>query len=280
MLAAGCGASPESRGTPEPTPLLRLRAAHLTDYAWLDRDDNGQPDNLKPEAERAALVRQLASDPVDLLVLRGLGCATSLEHLRGALAEAGADYPHAIYIPGPTAYAGAGFLSRVAPVETRNLWDHTHRVRDRVHRPLAGGILLPGGVWVWNAVAPQPSTAYERRRNEARLLAQALRPLLAEGHTVLLSLHSREDPESPMLRGFSEIGMTALPCLDERGDGWTHRDPEGLNYRLDQWLFLGGPSGGDLPVVSILDSPDLRAAGEFRHQRVDLPFSPRADHDP
>lgn len=253
-----------------------MRAAHLTDYAWLDRDGNGQPDNHKPEAARAALVRELAADPVDLLVLRGLGCATSLEHLQSALAEAGADYPHAVYIPGPTRYAGAGFLSRVEPLASRDLHDHTHRVRDRVHRPLAGGVLLPGGVWVWNAVAPSPGTAYERRRNEARLLAQALRPLLAENGLVLLSLHSREEPDSPMMRGFADIGMIPLPCVDDRGDGWTHRDPEGLNYRLDQWLFLGGAPGGELPVVSILDSPDLRAAGEFRHQRVALQLPKRS----
>ena len=282
VLIAGCGPAPGDDAAPAGDNTLGIRVAPLTDYAWLDRDGNGQPDNPKPAGEREALVRGLGAPPADILVLRGLGSAAALDHLRESLAAARTNYPHAVYVPGPTVYAGIGFLSKREPLETRMLSDQTFRVRDREFQPLAGGIRVAtgaGDLWVWNAEAPSPASPYERRRNDARLLAQALRPLPANGTRVLLSLHSREDPDSPMMRGLLDIGLERLTPLDDRGDSWTHRDPDGVNYRMDQWLFLGGHAGGEPPGLMLLDSPDIRAAGQYRHQRVEVSLQEHTPDD-
>jgi hypothetical protein len=271
LLLAACG---------DPAPVRTegplIRVANVTDYAWRDRNGSGQPVDLKPAAERDALYRELSIRPSTVLVLRGLGSEASLRHLRDALAaEAGVVYEHLFYLPGDTPYAGIGFLSRLPLQETRSLSDQTYRVREREFRPLAGGVKIGTAdgktLWIWNSQWPDPGESYERRRNEARLLAQTLRPLVQAGDAVLLSLHSREERNSPMFRLLEEAGFRALAATDERGDGWTHLDPRGLIYRQDQWLFASPAlAESDAWTAGVSDSADIRTAGEYRHQWIDF----------
>jgi hypothetical protein len=59
---------------------------------------------------------------------------------------------------------------------------------------------------------------------------------------------------------------------DARGDHWTHRDPEGIMYLQDQWLFASPALADTLKTHGqVLDSPDLRTAGPYRHQLLSLP---------
>lgn len=247
---------------------ISVRAAHLTDYAWQDRNHTGQPDSFKPDAEVEALLGDLLAHPDRVLMLRGLGSESSLRHLREALAARGRPLV-ATYVHGPTVYAGLGFLSTEAPAEFRSLSDQEFRIRNRAFRPLAGGILLDG-IWFWNARMPDPADLYERRRNEARMLSQALRPLIDAGMPVLLSLHSREEPGSPMIRMLEETGLQRILAADPQGDGWTFRDPDSVHYRMDQWLFGSPALLARLTATEIPDRPALRQAGRFRHQRLQL----------
>ncbi|WFB37152.1 hypothetical protein P3T73_05190 [Kiritimatiellota bacterium B12222] len=250
-----------------------VRFAHLQDYAWQDRTQSGQPVDMKPLAEREALLLSLSTSPADILVLRGLGSEASLLHLQSALSTAGTPYPSASYVPGTTPYRGIGFLSQAPLSETRNLSDQQFRIKEQSFQPLAGALLTSSPhfprIWIWNHQAPDPDKDYERRRNEARMLSQALRPLLEAGDQVLLSIHSREDLNSPMLRMLEDLGLQRLQLTDERGDSWTFRDPQGIHYRQDQWLFASpelldqGLSNG-----RVIDSPSLREAGPYRHQGI------------
>jgi len=245
-----------------------VRAVHLTDYAWKDRSGTGQPDQFKPEPELEALLGDLTSSPADLLVLRGLGSESALSHLRDALAGGGIAY-HPLYVPGPTVYEGIGFLSRTPPEDQLLLNTQIFRIRDRQFQPLAGAVRV-GDVWFWNAEMPPPSQSYERRRNKARILAQNIRPLVEAGEAVLLSLHSREDPGSPMIRMLEEAGLQRLPAKDSRGDAWTHQDPDGIHYRMDQWLFASAALLKQVESAEVLDRAQIRTAGKYRHQAVIL----------
>ncbi|MCC5847451.1 MAG: endonuclease/exonuclease/phosphatase family protein [Verrucomicrobia bacterium] len=269
---AGCGRD-AGEGTLQPSPFT-LQAAHLHDYAWRDRNRNGQPDNLKPEDEREALLQAILPEAPDVLVLRGLGSESALLHFQEALQAAGHEMSHAHYIPGPTVYAGIGILSSVKPLETQSLSEVRFTVRGRSHQPLAGGLRISArddlDLWIWNADLSDPSVAYERRRNEARLLSQTLRPLVQEGQHVLLSLHSREDPDSPMLRMIRDIGLQRVTPVDDHGDSWTHRDPDGFTYRMDQWIFATEALHAQIETARVIDSPEIRAAGPFRHQVLTL----------
>ncbi|MCC5842647.1 MAG: endonuclease/exonuclease/phosphatase family protein [Verrucomicrobia bacterium] len=278
LLTAACGSNSSAPG---PSGLT-VRVAPLHDYAWLDRNESGQPDQFKPESEREALYTDLTARPADLLVLRGLGHPETLDHLQEALAGRAAAYEYAVYLPGPDRYHGIGFLSRRPFNETLDLSLQTFRIRDQLHQPFAGAVRF-GNLWIWNARAPSPSNDYEQRRNEARLLSQAIRAQLAEGRDVLLSLHSREDPGTPMLRMIEDTGLLEISAADDRADRWTFRDPGHINYRRDQWLFASPGLDRRIDAARVLDTPDLRAAGPFRHQELTLPLSedPPADgHTP
>ena len=272
LLSAACDgpASPDSKAAG-----FRIRAAHLSDYAWRDRRGTGQPVDMKPEPERAALLRALSSPSADLLILRGLGSRPALDHLQSELETTGTPYPHGFYIPGPDRYAGLGLLSQFPFDETRELSADRFRVRDREYRPTAGGVRLsiPGHprLWIWNSRHPDPDEPYERRRNDARMLAQALRPLVEAGDELLVSLHSREEADSPMLRVLRELGLSRVTPRDGRGDSWTHRDPDDVLYRQDQWMFATpGLVKSFAAPPEVFDSPDIRTAGSYRHQGVTL----------
>ncbi|MDA3875313.1 MAG: hypothetical protein PF795_15305 [Kiritimatiellae bacterium] len=254
---------------------LSLRIAPLGDYAWKDRRQTGQPVDMKPKSEREALIRELTVSPAQILLLRGLGSKASLLHVQQELLDAGVDYPEQVYIPGMTPSEGVGFLHKKSIKKSVDLSDQVYRIHEREYHPLAGGILLSTPthprLWIWNSRPPEPEESYERRRNDSRIVAQTLHPLIENGDQVLLSMHSREDVDSPMFRLLEETGLKRVLPVDERGDSWTHRDPEGILYRQDQWLFATPVLWESLQNrARVFDSADLRTAGQFRHQGVHI----------
>lgn len=274
LLLALPGCNRESQRS-ESVDAVSLRIAPLGDYAWMDRQQTGQPVDMKPEVERDALLRELTASPADILLLRGLGSRASLRHLQQELRDVGVDYPEYLYIQGNTPFEGIGFLHKYTIKQSVDLSGQRYRIREREYHPLAGGILLSTPthprLWIWNSRPPEPEQSYERRRNDSRIIAQTLRPLIANGDQVLLSMHSREDVNSPMFRLLEEAGLRRVLPVDERGDSWTHRDPEGILYRQDQWLFATPALWEFLQgKAKVFDSMDLRSAGHFRHQGVHI----------
>jgi len=230
---------------------------------------------MKPESERQPLLQDLIDYPAKLLILRGIGSSAALDHLQASLAERGETY-QSWYIPGPTPYEGLGFLSasdlNVTPLDISPV---SYSIGTRRYLPMFGGIQISFSdgrkLLVVNAQLPDPTIGYERRRNEARLLAQQLRPLLTEEALVLLSVQCREKSDSPMTRLLTELPLEWLRPTDDRGDSWMYRDPEGLDYRNDQWLFVS-PALKTLlsDQGDIHDSAYLRAAGPYRHQTLTI----------
>jgi len=273
LFAASCSQQDVPRSTE--VEDLSLRVAHLEDYAWQDRRQTGQPVDLKPLIEREALLEEITENPSELLVLRGLGSQASLLHLQSSLKDAGAAYPHLMYIPGSSIYQGIGFLSKKMFSDSMALTDQTYRIKEQSYQPVAGGVLLSTTqhprLWIWNSQPPEPSESYERRRNDARILAATLKSQMQNGDSVLLSMHSREEIDSPMFRMIEEIGLKRIIPLDEQGDSWTHRDPQGILYQQDQWIFVSPEITIPLPKAIVFDTPALREVGNYRHQGLSLP---------
>lgn len=268
-LLAGCGSSSLPSSAPD---SATVRIAHLTDYAWQDRNRTGQPVDFKPEAECLALYQSLQSPQTEHLLVRGIGSQAAFAHLTEKLTS---EHPswEGIYFPGPTPYEGLGFFLQKPQVPAQNqvsinLSEERYVVQGRTYAPLAAGCFT-GDYWLWNVVWPEPSANYERRRNEARLLVQALRPILQAGEEIILSLHSREHPDSPMFRMLEDVGLVHVRAEDDTGDQWTYRDPEGIRYRKDQWVFAT-PELAKTLTGRILDSPAIREAGDYRHQTLTL----------
>lgn len=268
LAVAGCGKSPPETRPDRPW----IRILHLTDFAWQDRNQTGQPVDFKPEPEVAALFRELQTTGPDVLVLRGLGSRAAFQEFwsRGGSRIPG-KYTRT-YLPGPTLYEGLGFLLNggIPPAETLNLSESRYTIDGQEYAPLAGAVLMPrGDLWLWNAVWPEPDAPYEQRRNEARLLAQAVRDQVENGKQVLVTLHSREELDSPMFRMLEDAGVVRVRAVDPRGDSWTHRDPEGVLYRQDQWIFATPDLAARLRG-EVIDSEDIRTAGHYRHQLLYL----------
>jgi hypothetical protein len=93
---------------------------------------------------------------------------------------------------------------------------------------------------------------------------------MEKGDSILLSMHSREEIDSPMFRMFEDIGLKRLIPMDEHGDSWTYRDPKGILYRQDQWVFVSPDISIPLQNAIVFDSPALRKAGNYRHQGLFL----------
>ncbi|GEM_PF-1262694 len=284
FLVSGCGWKDTYILTAdEGTPLLlSLRVCPLHDYAWQDRLGTGQPVDMKPEEERQALVQDLVHYPADLLILRGIGSSAALDHLKESLEERGDTY-QTWYHSGPTPYKGLGFLTASGVTATAlDLSPVPYSIGPRRYLPMVGGIQisLSDGrtLLAVNAQLPTSDQSYERRRNEARLLAQQLRPLLTEDALVLVSIQSRENSDSPITRLLTDLPLEWLRPVDDRGDSWVYRDPEGLEYRNDQWLFAS-PALKELITGqgNILDTPYLRAAGPYRHQRLNVLSIPQPE---
>lgn len=272
LFLTACSQAPSSS---EPISS-ELRIAHLTDLAWQDRNRSGQPTEFMPEDRYQAVLTDLRSSSSDLFLLRGIGSANALTKLREDMQSTEGPGWVDTYIPGPTPYAGIGFLTSEPPREVVHLANQTYEIEGRTYQPLAGGIRIAStagqDLWLWNATLPDPATPYERRRNEARLLAQALRPYVESKDLILLSVHCREEPDSPMVRMWTDLGLVPLFAEDSKGDRWTHRDPEGRVYVQDQLLFASPSLAALLPAPPrIYEKADLRHAGEFRHQQVWLP---------
>lgn len=266
LVLLGCG---ETTSSSVPAGPTTIRIAHLTDYAWKDRNQTGQPVDFKPEEECKALFRALQDPPADVLVIRGLGSNAAFERFTEALSLNGQEFQSSRYFQGATPYEGLGILLKRSPGNViQQYLIEPYEVQGRRYTPLAFGTKTEQ-FWIWNAVWPEPSENYERRRNEARLLAQKLRPLIQKGEAVLVTLHSREDPDSPMFRYLRDLGLKPVIAADARGDRWTHRDPEGITYRQDQWIFATPDLAARLKG-SILDTPDIRLAGDYRHQLLSL----------
>jgi len=230
---------------------------------------------MKPEKEREPLLHDLIDFPAHLLILRGIGSSAALDHLQAALKEKGENY-QPWYIPGPTPYEGLGFLTdpalEVTPLE---LGKAPYSIGPRQYLPMFGGIEITLSddrkLVVVNARLPDTDEQYERRRNEARLLAQQLNSLLTNDALVLLSLQSRETLDSPMTRQLTDLPLKWIRPVDQDGDSWVYRDPEGLDYRNDQWLFVS-PSLKEFMLYEgeIRDTAYLRAAGPYRHQLLQI----------
>ncbi len=265
----------DSGEQPDPPPTgLRLRVAHLSDYLWTDRDGDRQPDEFKPAAECAALLRELSRHPADVWVIRGIGSSNSLQRLHGELSAEADVSMQCFYAPGETVFHGVGFLSTVPFEHTRELSHLRFTVRDLPGQPLAGAVRIRhpdlDPFWLWNVEWPGPEADYERRRNEARQLVQVVKRQLRAGEPLLISLHNREEDNSPMTRMLREAGLHQVRVTDDRGDAWTHRSPGGTRFRRDQELWASTPLPFRIAEARILDSPDLRTAGEFRHQWLRL----------
>lgn len=257
-LLTGCGNVPKDSTPANNAKGWSLIAWDLEDFAWMDRDDGGQPDDMVNSNRLHAIGRELSAGH-DVLVLRGLGSKAA-----GVLLTEQLDTNHGLfYIPATHAHQGIAILSNRSWKNPQVHSNLSYRVNGQMRRVVAGSVSVQG-VRIWNAMISHPDEAgYEVRRNECRLIAQSIRKELQEGHSIILSVELHDDRSSPMFRSIEQSGLKLLKPLDPQGDCWTCQLADGHRYAMNQTIWVSQ----DLLNCehNIADNPDVRT-GNCRPQ--------------
>ncbi len=220
---------------------IRISTYNVENYLTMPRRINGKllPNVGKPESERAAVTRVIASVQPDVLGLQEIGNRTQLEDIQLRLKKAGINYPYSEYLEGNDTTRHLALLSRFPFLE-----DHS-----RGDIPLwVNGVTLhsPRGIL---DVTIEPTPGYRLRILCIHLKAKlevaeydesALR--IAEAQEVRRSIRDilHSDPETRLIlmgdfndtkneKSFWQIcgkpdwpdSLRPLPLTDDRGEFWT-----------------------------------------------------------
>jgi len=246
LVAAAAGCRPQAPAAPalrEPAGVpapgeFSVATYNLARHTLDDRDRDGQRNDPKPSAERAAQASLLARLRPDILAVQEIGTEPVLRGFVADLRAAGLDYPHVEHVIRPGSDVGLAVLSRFPFVERTPRIDDTYRIGETnlpVLRGFADVVVEPAEGYRFRLmVAHLKSKIYhplgqtEMRRNEARLLANHVRKALRGNPAMNLLVVGdlNDSPDSAPLNEILGNGSTRLIDLrpaDAVGDVWTHQ---------------------------------------------------------
>ncbi len=224
---------------------------NLRMYRNIDRDNDGQEDDFKPDTEINPLIEVIRRANPDILVLQELGDASTLTDLRNRLRAAGLDYPHYNHLDIAASYVTLGLLSRYPITGSEPLTNLFYSIQGRTFPVLRGfqqvDIEAGGATFRIVNVHLKAKTFHEAgqtemRRNEARLLATQLRRLEREhpGKPTLVCGDFNDAYSSAAMRELiaqDNLALADLPLADPQGDRWTHYYQREDGYaRIDYML--------------------------------------------
>ena len=254
LLLSGCD-------RPSEPNTFSVMTYNLHQYALMDRDEDGESDDPKPEGERSAVVALIAKERPEVLTVQEMGGEITFGRFREALRTAGVDYPYAELLRRGTIEANLAVLSRFPIVSVQHHTNDWYSIGP-AKVPVARGFLD-----VTIQVTPQyqfrllgahlkskvhsPLGQTEMRRNEARLLNKNVRAILKENPEINLLVvgDMNDDYQSAPLRevaGRRGGKLTDLRPVDSVGDAWTNFRSYLDEYNRIDYLFV---SEGMLPEV-------------------------------
>lgn len=203
-------------------------------YGLDDRDGDGQKNDPKPADEVAAIVTIIAAEKPDVLAVQEIGSPLYFEELRRKLRQAGLDYTHADYVPGPVPDTGnLAVYSRFPIVSKQPITNEVYAIGAQ-RLPVLRGFLSVD-------IEPEPGCRFrlmtahlkskvfdpngqtEMRRNEARLLAKHIRNAIASDKqlNLLVAGDLGDTVDSSAVREILASGVTDLRPADPMGDVWS-----------------------------------------------------------
>jgi endonuclease/exonuclease/phosphatase family metal-dependent hydrolase len=220
---------------------LRIATYNVENYLLMPRRLNGKlhTNAGKPEPEKEAVAKVIASVQPDVLGLMEIGDPAQLEDLRRHLHQQGVEYPHIEFLQAADTTRHLVLLSRFPIVERHSLGEIPLRVNGMtLHSPR--GIIdvtvePPKGervrILCVHLKAKLEVAEYDEadlRNAEAEFLRRHVREILRTDPSTRLVLMGdfNETKNSQTIREVTgkpewSDSLTALPLTDERGELWT-----------------------------------------------------------
>jgi endonuclease/exonuclease/phosphatase family metal-dependent hydrolase len=234
------------------TDIFSVMTYNLHQYALVDRDGGGKPDDPKPENERRAAITLITKERPDVLAVQEMGDAAVFARFRDDLRAAGLNYPYSELLQRGRAEMNLAVLSRfpIAAVQHRtNDWYSIGETRMPVLRGFIDVDIQVNPEYRFRLLtAHLKSKVYhslgqtEMRRNEARLLNKAVREILDKNPDInlLVAGDFNDDYNSAPVRevcGRRGGEMTDLRPADSAGDVWTYFYPAVDGYSRFDYFF-------------------------------------------
>lgn len=254
LLLNGC----DQRSEPD---TFSVMSYNLHQYALMDRDGGGEPDDPKPQEECAVVVALIAAERPDVLTVQEMGDEIRFGEFREALRAAGLDYPYAELLQRGQFEANLAVLSRFPIVSVQhhtNEWYSIGPAKVAVARGFLDVDIQVNPTYRFRLLGAHlkskvysPLGQTEMRRNEARLLNKAVRDILEENPEInlLVAGDLNDDYASAPLREVSGRRggeLTDLRPVDSAGDAWTCFSAATDSHSRFDYLFV---SEGMLPEV-------------------------------
>jgi len=277
-VLGGCGGQAGQRDNPNEYSLLCFNLKH---YSLEDRDRDGQRNDPKPIAARAAVAEIIASANPDILVLQEIGGPTIFDELRQRLAREGIEYEQIEYLRASPHDNNIAVLSRFPIISRQSHTNDIYSIGDADLR-VARGIIdidleIGPDTRVKLMAAHLKSKVYhplgqtEMRRNEARILGQHIGKALRDSPELKLIVAGdlNDLPTSAAVReiiGRGPDGLVDIRPRDETGDAWTHwQRNDDIHQRIDYILVSRTLTNAlDKGKTRIIDTTATRIASDHR----------------
>ncbi len=253
-----CGPSPPGEITERTVPApdhdeFSVMTYNLDRYGFHDRNQDGQRNNPKPEAEIESVLAVISSASPDILAVQEIGSPPVFDDFVRRLERAGLEYEFREYLQRNDSEMNLAVLSRYPIVSRQSKLDDRYRIGEAqvpVQRGFIDVDISINPAYSIRVMAAQlkskdyhPLGQTEMRRNEARLLNKHVRHALARDPRLnLIVLGDMSDSiGSAALReitGDDQEHLVDLRPADPYGEIWTFFDSEAEEYLRRDYILI------------------------------------------
>lgn len=275
---------------PKEQSSIAVMSYNLDGFAYADRNQDGQADDFKPEAEIEAIVSIIARNNPDILALQEIGSSNAMAMLQTRLAGQGCAFSDADFLMPPDGSPGLGILSKRS-ITSRDPITNAHYTIQNQSYPASRGfqqvdIAAAGGKTVriinvhLKSKEFHPAGQTEMRRNEARLLAAHIRSRRSDTNitSIIACGDFGDGPASATLRsliGEPSKGLIMLNLADPQGDAWTSLDRTQSTWSRQHYFLIDPESAQfvDYKKSGVLGGVEINLAS--RHRPLYFTFTVR-----
>lgn len=223
------------------TNTLRITSYNVENYLTMPRRINGKlrANAGKPESEKAAVTRMIATIRPDVIGLEEIGEPRQLDEVKRRLREIGMDFPYTDYVQGNDTTRHLALLSRYPIIEEHSRGDlplwvdgitlHSPRgILDVVIEPIPGYRVRILSVHLKAKLEVAEYSEAALRLAEAKELRRTVRDILRTDPETRLVLMgdfngTKNEQDIWQISGKPEWpdSLHPLPLTDERGELWT-----------------------------------------------------------